>query len=612
MSRDALMDALPPVKPMRGCFMMRGLYLKANGELPCWDDVGESRILRKLDPLALAEGRETNISDFTELRHIRSSFQAGKLPYPGLCETCAVQTCGSPIDKIDDSVLQVLHVEPSWMCHLSCPQCVPQKMRKSLKGPPWHMSASMFEGFLKQLRSEGISQIKLIIFEGRGDPLSCPEMEQLLALSKQYYPRSSTSITTHGSFPYKDWIASSKLDVMRFSVDGARQENYEKYRINGKLDKIFAFMEGLKQDRKADSALYTEWKYILFEWNDSDEELSEAAEIADRLGVQLRFCRTHTPGRSLRYPTAKSVAQMIQRLAPRALQDLTFQLKDEEDYSEVDVVRLDQIRNLMSTIDSRIDDGDEVGACSILAEIFELDGGIEPTSYSISNVSEAAHVLTENAHQIALPEVARLLAGFCQKIERQQPHMAMMRRFLELSPDAADHRHVALDLAMMEIWEAHTRGETDTVDRLVRAMASADAEDSLTSVLGRLIELEHPGVAVGMANVFEARGQLDIAALLFDTYLKLAPHASDYDAVSRHVFRITSERYLQSAFHQQRSGNPGAVASLAAAAVSLDGLADGSPPGLDRLVSAAESPRVVKALSELAAGANEIKAGELA
>lgn len=420
-------------KSPRGCFMTQGVYLKANGELPCWDDVGESRILRKLDPEALADGREVGLSTFAELRHIRDSFAAGKLPHPGLCENCAVRSAGLPADQIEESVLQVLHVEPSWMCHLSCPQCIPQRIRKSLKDPPWHMTPEMFEGFLKQLHSEGIEHIKLVIFEGRGDPLTCPHMEQLLALTKQYYPRSNTSITTHGSFPYKNWIASSKLDVIRFSVDGARQESYEKYRINGKLDKIFTFMESLKRDRKLGSMLYAEWKYILFEWNDSDEELAEAAELAIQLGVQLRFCRTHTPGRSTRFPTAKSVAEMIRRVAPRALQDLTFQLKDDVDFAQVDVVRMDQIRGLMSMIDDRVQAGDEAAACAGLTEVLTLDGGPETPTKSASNYIEAEALVAQACDYIVLPEVARLLAEFCRTIERPGPVQSLLRRYMELA-----------------------------------------------------------------------------------------------------------------------------------------------------------------------------------
>ena len=47
--------------------MVDSLYVKANGEMPCWDDVGEERILRRLDPESLAAGREADLVGTPEL-----------------------------------------------------------------------------------------------------------------------------------------------------------------------------------------------------------------------------------------------------------------------------------------------------------------------------------------------------------------------------------------------------------------------------------------------------------------------------------------------------------------------------------------------------------------
>ncbi len=45
-----------------GCLMCDSLYIKANGELPCWDDAGEEKILRALDLDALAKGEEKELA----------------------------------------------------------------------------------------------------------------------------------------------------------------------------------------------------------------------------------------------------------------------------------------------------------------------------------------------------------------------------------------------------------------------------------------------------------------------------------------------------------------------------------------------------------------------
>ena len=74
--------------------MCDSLYVKANGELPCWDDVGEELIFRKLDAEKLRDGLERNIFHSPELLHIRESFLRGENPHTGLCERCAVRGHG--------------------------------------------------------------------------------------------------------------------------------------------------------------------------------------------------------------------------------------------------------------------------------------------------------------------------------------------------------------------------------------------------------------------------------------------------------------------------------------------------------------------------------------
>jgi hypothetical protein len=51
-----------------GCFMCNSLYVRANRETPCWDDVGEQMILRVLDEHALQNERELPIFYSTELQ----------------------------------------------------------------------------------------------------------------------------------------------------------------------------------------------------------------------------------------------------------------------------------------------------------------------------------------------------------------------------------------------------------------------------------------------------------------------------------------------------------------------------------------------------------------
>lgn len=601
------MTALTPVNAARGCFMTRGLYLKANGELPCWDDVGESKILRKLDPAALREGREVGLSNFKELRHIRERFAMGEVPHPGLCETCAVRSAGPATDEIDEAVLQVLHVEPSYMCHLSCPQCIPQKLRKSIKNPPYHLDPKMYEAFLGQLRSEGIREIKLVIFEGRGDPLSCPDMEQLLQITKAYFRTSSTCITTHGSFPYKPWIATSDLDVIRFSVDGARQQNYEKYRIGGKLDKIFGFMEALKADRPASSKLYVEWKYILFEWNDSDEELGEAAELAKKLGVQLRFCRTHSPGRSQRYSSAREVAEMIRRVAPGALQDLTFQLKDEDDLADVDVVRGDQIRSLMMNAVRETQAGNEATACAAALEALRLDG-MDRLPRSVC-YEELERLITDNVRSLRLLVLAETLAGFFRMLQRGKIVSLLLRRCATLLPDTFERHHFEVEAAIEDALLARAKGDVEeTVECLRKLLAPGISETRLLLLVGPALALGHPGMSAVMGNLLESEGEFATAILMFEQYLALAPQTSDWERVSRHLTELRRDRLIAAAHLHNRAGHSGYAGELIAEGALLEGIVVAErAPSLEDLVQQAASVGLLEHISTIAADALDFR-----
>jgi hypothetical protein len=70
--------------------MCHSLLIRANGEIPCWDDVGEKLMLRSLDEKALRNGQEPPIFYGVELSRIWQEFLCGRDPNPELCHSCAM------------------------------------------------------------------------------------------------------------------------------------------------------------------------------------------------------------------------------------------------------------------------------------------------------------------------------------------------------------------------------------------------------------------------------------------------------------------------------------------------------------------------------------------
>jgi hypothetical protein len=86
-------------------------------------------------------------------------------------------------------------------------------------------------------------------------------------------------------------LVRSGIDEVTFSLDGATQETYEKYRRRGRLDVALANLRAMVDEkRKTGRDLpFLNWRYILFSWNDSDEEMNRARHVAEDIGVD-RLC----------------------------------------------------------------------------------------------------------------------------------------------------------------------------------------------------------------------------------------------------------------------------------------------------------------------------------
>jgi wyosine [tRNA(Phe)-imidazoG37] synthetase (radical SAM superfamily) len=376
----------------RGCIMCDSLYVKANGEMPCWDDVGESRILRKLELPRLMNGEERELFSHSQLLHIRRSFMNHQFPYPDLCRFCAVRNHGPSSPAINPRSMHILHIEPSYLCHLSCPQCIPAASRKGLSAPPYNMPAAALEALLRQLLLEGIRYIGIVHFEGRGDPLMNPQLDKMVRITRDLYPFAETMITTHGSYPFKPWLVESGLSCLRVSIDGACPESYRKYRVGGDLGMALKFLECLRDERRRrGSPLKVYWKYILFEWNDSDEEIRHAEALAKQLDVSLVFVLTHSPGRSKRFASRIELQQALRLLAPAAGTETTFQLIRPGPPASHTLTEA-RIAALLHTAKKLIDENNERVAFGLIFEALDDDCGNRPENYAATRGLVRAYV----------------------------------------------------------------------------------------------------------------------------------------------------------------------------------------------------------------------------
>ncbi len=424
--------------------MCHSLYVKANGEIPCWDDVGEDHVLWSLN-------ETPSLFHHEKLTRIRQSFLSGTVPFPSLCGNCAVRGCGTATG-LKPTTMQVLHLEASYLCHLSCPQCIPAAARRQLKAPPYHMTPSMLEGLLTRLHVEGVHEILFVHLEGRGDPLASPYVYELLPIVKTYFPRAVTGATTHGSYPFDPRIVECGLDFLRVSVDGASAETYGKYRVGGNFKKVLKFLSDLQlHRRRSKNHVNVEWKYILFEWNDSDAEIERAAQFAAEMDVRLRFVLTHTPGRSVRFPNVASLKETIDRLAATASVETTFQLRTPEERSlDASCVVSEHVTSLIASALKLVQQHEEQPAMARLRSALNHES-VECCDCRHRNCGALLQAHAEAIlRAAAFPSTLSWLAAVCREYGLESLSTRFLWRYLELAPNAPDFDHVLQDLRRKE------------------------------------------------------------------------------------------------------------------------------------------------------------------
>lgn len=348
--------------------------------------------------------------------------------------------------------LRVLHIEPSYLCQLACPQCIAPKVRLRTKKPPYYMSLPFFEALLRQLREDGVQRIRMVHFEGRGDPLLNQSLGEMVRHTKALYLDSFTAITSHGNYPFKPWLLESGLDLLRLSIDGAFVESYARYRVGGRLQATLDLMRAIRDaKRRLPSRLRVEWKYILFEWNDGDEEIREAARLADELEADLRFCLTHTPGKSQRFPSLAVLGEALAELAPRATRTLTFQLKEDSRDADIRHLRAEHAEGWLLAALHGYGSGDIRAGRAALIEGLTFDPGLDRHELERGGeVPSRAHLSSILAQALS-PSTLSALANLHLVLRDLESAERLFQGYLRLAPDAPDRDKVErmlLDLRM--------------------------------------------------------------------------------------------------------------------------------------------------------------------
>jgi len=184
-----------------------------------------------------------------------------------------------------------MFIECTAACNISCFQacCAPET------GITKTRQAGMldFEVFRKVIDEVGPS-LGRIDFFNYGEAFLHKRAVEMVEYIKTRYPQIYIYTSTNGTALTEEQarrLVHSGIDEVTFSIDGARAESYVQYRQRGKFDVALANLRAMADEKRKSGRDLPQlnWRYILFKWNDSDEEMDLARQMAVELGVD-RLC----------------------------------------------------------------------------------------------------------------------------------------------------------------------------------------------------------------------------------------------------------------------------------------------------------------------------------
>jgi len=161
-----------------------------------------------------------------------------------------------------------------------------------------------------KLMDEAGSHIQELVFYNYGESFAHPKALDMLAYAKKLNPHMRIATSTNGILLARDGIAEriveeDLLDAVCFTIGGVDQETYVRYHKAGSFEKAMTGMRRMVEAKRRSGkpGPLVHWRYLLFNWNDSDECIAEALRLREEIGVdEFKFMLTASPieGRSLR------------------------------------------------------------------------------------------------------------------------------------------------------------------------------------------------------------------------------------------------------------------------------------------------------------------------
>ncbi len=249
----------------------------------CADPYGK-RVLGDARTASLAE-----IWNDTRISTLRSDLNAGGSTFCGDCPLKLPLRGETPQERsLDAGRLPTrLYIECTAACNISCTEacCAPET------GITRTRNAGMldFDLFRNVVDEAGPGLVRIDFFN-YGEAFLHKRAIEMCEYIKGRFPHIYLYTSTNGLMFTEESarrLVHSGIDEVTFSIDGASQETYVQYRQRGKFDLAIRNLRIMAEEKRKSrrDVPHLNWRYILFKWNDSDEEMNRARQLAADIGV---------------------------------------------------------------------------------------------------------------------------------------------------------------------------------------------------------------------------------------------------------------------------------------------------------------------------------------
>jgi MoaA/NifB/PqqE/SkfB family radical SAM enzyme len=185
-----------------------------------------------------------------------------------------------------------LTVEATNVCNLGCPACFTGVAETGRRRS--HMSLELYRRLLAEL-GPYLFEVEL---HNWGEPLLGRHVYDMI---REATDRGiSTTVSTNFSIPFDaeraERLVASGLTVLGVSIDGARQETYEQYRVGGRLDTVLRNCRLVTDAKKRLGARTPRmvWEFHVFPHNSGD--VDQARALARDLDMDISVDKGWTVG----------------------------------------------------------------------------------------------------------------------------------------------------------------------------------------------------------------------------------------------------------------------------------------------------------------------------